>query len=149
MQLIELVRRLHHDHLGIAHLTLQPGTRFQHFDSVSLDEHDKPSCFTHVGSRMTLASTDYNDGFGRERKSQPDLGQATRSKMTVLAADAIDAVTAAGGLVFDRVRSGWAVDVYLAEPSDARPLRILGVNARQLLPDTLARIKFQRPPRRA
>lgn len=87
---------------------------------------------------MTLASTDYNDGFGQERKSRPDRGRATRYKLTVLAADAIDAVTAAGGLVFDRARSGWEVDVYLAELSDGRALQILGVDARELLPDALA-----------
>ena len=87
---------------------------------------------------MTLVSTNYNDGFGQERKSCPNRGRATRHRLTVLAIDAIDVVISAGGFVFDRASSGWEIDVYLAEPGDIRPLRILGVNARELLPNTLA-----------
>lgn len=86
---------------------------------------------------MTLVSMEYNDGFGQERKSRPNRGRATRHRLTVLAIDAIDAVTAAGGLVFDRASSGWEIDVYLAEPGDVRPLQILGVDSYELLPDTL------------
>jgi hypothetical protein len=65
------------------------------------------------------------------------LGWATRHRLMVLAADAIDAVTSAGGLIFDRSSSGWKVDVYLAEPSDGRPLRVLGVSSDGLLPGAL------------
>ena len=54
-----------------------------------------------------------------------------------MANDVIDAVSGAGGLIFDRASSGWKVDVYLAEPSDERPLRILGVSSYGLLPGAL------------
>ncbi len=78
---------------------------------------------------MTVASEKYDDGFGRDRTSRPNRGRATRHRLTVLAADAVDAVTGAGGLIFDRVSSGWEVEVYLATPSDERPLQILGVGS--------------------
>jgi hypothetical protein len=61
-----------------------------------------------------------------------------RHRLTILAADTIDAVTAAGGLIFDRASSGWKVGVYVAEPGDDRPLRILGVRSYGLLPGALA-----------
>jgi hypothetical protein len=91
-----------------------------------------------AGSRMTVGSTEYEDSFGREQTSRPNQGWATRHRLTVLAADAIDAVTGAGGLIFDRASSGWKVDVYLSEPGDERPLRILGVSSPGLLPGALA-----------
>jgi hypothetical protein len=83
---------------------------------------------------MILGSKENEVGFGRERTSRPNLGWATRHRLTVLAADAIDAVTSAGGLIFDRSSSGWKVDVYLAEPGDERPLLVLGVSSHGLLP---------------
>jgi hypothetical protein len=52
--------------------------------------------------------------------------------MTVYAGDAAEVVTAAGGLIFDRVGNGWHVDVYLAERADQRPLRILGADTHEL-----------------
>jgi hypothetical protein len=61
-----------------------------------------------------------------------DRGRATRPRMTVLAGDAADVVAEAGGLIFDGVRAGWVVEVYLADSADQRPLRILGVDAREL-----------------
>ena len=61
-----------------------------------------------------------------------ERGRATRHRLAVLAADAADAVTAAGGLIFDRVSAGWDVRVFLAECSDPRSLHILGVDAREL-----------------
>src|SRR5271156_2325468 len=79
-------------------------------------------------------TTEYEGGFGRKRTPRPNLGRATRHRLTVLAADAIDAVTSAGGLIFDRSSSGGKVDVYLAEPGDERPLRVLGVSSHGLLP---------------
>jgi hypothetical protein len=93
---------------------------------------------TSTGARMTVGSTEYKDGFGREQTSRPNQGWATRHRLTVLAAKVIDAVTGAGGLIFDRASSGWRVDVHLSEPGDERPLRILGVNSLGLLPGALA-----------
>jgi hypothetical protein len=92
---------------------------------------------TSAGSRVTVGSTGNEGGFGRERTSRPNQGRGTRHRLTVLANDVIDAVSGAGGLIFDRASSGWKVDVYLAEPSDERPLRILGVSSYGLLPGVL------------
>jgi hypothetical protein len=50
----------------------------------------------------------------------------------VLAEDTADAVASAGGLVFDAVRAGWHVDLYLETRADERALRILGVAGRSL-----------------
>lgn len=49
-----------------------------------------------------------------------------------MADDVADAVSAAGGLIFDRVGAGWDVQVFLAERTDGRALHILGVDARDL-----------------
>jgi hypothetical protein len=47
--------------------------------------------------------------------------------LTVVAADTADAVSGAGGWLFDRVRAGWKVAVVVPASCDARPLQILGV----------------------
>lgn len=62
-------------------------------------------------------------------------GRATPLRLVVLAADAADTVAAAGGLVYDSVRAGWQVDVYVENAGDERALQILGVGGR-LIPDT-------------
>ena len=49
--------------------------------------------------------------------------------LTVVAADAGDAVVGAGGWLFDRVRAGWKVSVVVPASCDVRPLEILGVRA--------------------
>ena len=87
---------------------------------------------------MTVGSTQYDGGFGQERTSRPNRFLATRHRLTVLASDAIDAVTGAGGLIFDRASSGWRVGVYLVERGDDRPLHILGVSPQGVLPGALA-----------
>jgi len=46
----------------------------------------------------------------------------------VVAVDTADAVSAAGGLIFDSVRAGWIVEIYLEAPGDERALNILGAN---------------------
>lgn len=50
-----------------------------------------------------------------------------RYRLDVVAANAADAVRFAGGWMYDRVMAGWDVTVLLADPSDERPLHILGV----------------------
>ncbi|MCZ8377336.1 hypothetical protein O6P37_00525 [Mycobacterium sp. CPCC 205372] len=52
--------------------------------------------------------------------------ESCRYTLDVLAIDATEAVRAAGGLIYDRVREGWAVRVFTLDGSDGRPLRILG-----------------------
>lgn len=86
---------------------------------------------------MTAECIRNEDGFRRERTSRPNHGRDTRHQLTVLANDVNDAVSGAGGLIFDRARSGRKVDVYLAEPGDECPLRILGVSSYGLLPGVL------------
>ncbi len=49
-------------------------------------------------------------------------------RITVLAPTVVDVLQGAGGWIFDRARMGWTVSVGVAEPSDDRPLRILGVH---------------------
>jgi hypothetical protein len=71
--------------------------------------------------------------------ARPGRGRATRHRLTVLATDAAEAVSGAGGLIFDRVRTGWQVEVYLAVPGDERPLHILGVGRGGPLPASFGR----------
>lgn len=48
-------------------------------------------------------------------------------RLDVVAFDVADVVLSAGGWLFDRAMAGWEVSVLLSEPSNALPLRILGV----------------------
>jgi hypothetical protein len=50
----------------------------------------------------------------------------------MVAATGTDAVSAAGGWLFDRAMAGWEVTVLVAAPGDERPLRILGAEAADL-----------------
>lgn len=59
-------------------------------------------------------------------------------RLDVLSVDIADAVESAGGWLFDRARSGWAVTVFLDNrDADPRPLEILGVKLStfECLPD--------------
>lgn len=50
--------------------------------------------------------------------------------LDIVAANAAEAVDAAGGLIFDRVHEGWTVRVFvLNDDVDCRPLRILGAHS--------------------
>jgi hypothetical protein len=62
----------------------------------------------------------------------PGRGSPTPAKLVVLAADPADTVHAAGGLIFDSVRAGWTVEVYLETLGAQRAFQILGVDARTL-----------------
>jgi hypothetical protein len=53
-------------------------------------------------------------------------------RLTVLAPTAAEAVSYAGGWLFDQVLAGWDVTVITADAGDPRPLRILGVRHRRL-----------------
>lgn len=52
-------------------------------------------------------------------------------RLDVVAFDVVDLVLSAGGWLFDRAMAGWEVNALLPEPSDALPLRILGVRTLQ------------------
>jgi hypothetical protein len=49
-----------------------------------------------------------------------------RYRLDVVAPSVVEAVSAAGGWMFDRVMAGWDVRVLLADDHDARALHILG-----------------------
>jgi hypothetical protein len=53
----------------------------------------------------------------------------TRYQLNVIAADVADVISSAGGWLFDRAMSGWDVTLFMADPSDVRPLRILGIKS--------------------
>lgn len=54
-------------------------------------------------------------------------GAPARYRLLVFAPDIAELVTVAGGWLFDRAMAGWDVTGFVAEGSDVRPLRILGV----------------------
>jgi len=51
-----------------------------------------------------------------------------RHRLVVVAPDMIELVRFAGGWLFDRAMAGWDTTVLVADPSDIRPLQILGVH---------------------
>ncbi len=59
-------------------------------------------------------------------------GDSLRYQLDVIAVSALDAVQSAGGWLYDRAMAGWQVTVLLPNGSDARSLRILGVQALDL-----------------
>ena len=56
-----------------------------------------------------------------------------------------DAVSACGGWLFDQVMAGWDVLVLVAEPGDARPMRILGARAVDLEAALTSSLRDPRP----
>ena len=66
------------------------------------------------------------------RGSHPAL---FRYRLDVIASNADDVVRSAGGWLFDRAMGGWDVNLLITDPSDARPLRILGI--RTCSPDSV------------
>jgi len=66
---------------------------------------------------------------GQPRALPTARGRATPCRLVVVAVDGADAVSAAGGLIFDSVRAGWNVEIYLESPGDdERALQILGAS---------------------
>ena len=55
-----------------------------------------------------------------------------RYRLDVVALTVLDAVTFAGGWIYDRVMAGWDVTVLIGSDEDARPLEILGAEVRDL-----------------
>ncbi|HYZ69177.1 MAG TPA: hypothetical protein VE666_15480 [Mycobacterium sp.] len=55
-----------------------------------------------------------------------------RYRLDVVAPTVRDAVSFAGGWIYDRVMAGWDVTVLLGAEEDARPLEILGAEVRDL-----------------
>ena len=47
-------------------------------------------------------------------------------RVDVMADNVADVVECAGGWIFDHVMGGWAVNVVVRRPGDARPMEILG-----------------------
>lgn len=62
-----------------------------------------------------------------------EAGRRTlRYRLVLVAADPVEAVSRAGGWLFDRAVSGWDVTVVVDDPADIRPLTILGVGVLDL-----------------
>jgi hypothetical protein len=59
-------------------------------------------------------------------------------RLDVVASSAVDVVSSIGGWLYDRVRSGWDVNVLLSQACDDRPLQILGMHAVDLDPQLLS-----------
>ena len=59
-------------------------------------------------------------------------GDAVKYRLDVVACSPADVVCSVGGWLYDRVRAGWEVTVLLPQPSDTRPLQILGMHAAEL-----------------
>ena len=55
-----------------------------------------------------------------------------RYRLDVVAPTVLDAVTFAGGWIYDRVMAGWDVTVLIGTDEDVRPLEILGAEVRDL-----------------
>lgn len=55
-----------------------------------------------------------------------------RYRLDVVTPNVADAVTFAGGWLFDRVMAGWDVTVLIGQDEDVRPLEILGVDSYDL-----------------
>lgn len=62
-----------------------------------------------------------------KRSARPSRGIVDRHRLQVIAPGIADAVTSAGGLIFDRAMAGWDVTVVVdGGEADDRPIRILG-----------------------
>ena len=74
---------------------------------------------------MTVWAVEIDD-----RHPEPSTSTLTRYRLDVIASSVDDVVRSAGGWLFDRAMAGWQINLHLhlAEPSDARPLRILGIS---------------------
>lgn len=68
----------------------------------------------------------------RGRVGESSASTLTRYRLDVIASNVGDVVLSAGGWLFDRAMAGWDVNLHIVEPSDARPLQILGIDARPL-----------------
>jgi hypothetical protein len=77
-----------------------------------------------------MATRSFNaDDRGGAGLLSADASQTHRYRLTVVAADMVDAVSSAGGWLCDRARAGWDVTVLVAGHEDARPIAILGATA--------------------
>ena len=73
---------------------------------------------------------DHRSTQGEVRNRYPEAFATTltRYRLDVVASSVDDVVVSAGGWLFDRAMAGWEVNLLIAEPSDARPLQILGIS---------------------
>jgi hypothetical protein len=82
---------------------------------------------------VTPATSVEGDRDNEKLRDRPAIrGRATPAKLVVVAVDTADSVSAAGGLIFDAIRAGWKVDIYLESPGDGRALQILGARSVEL-----------------
>ncbi|MCV7399686.1 hypothetical protein H7K24_05910 [Mycobacterium fragae] len=72
-----------------------------------------------------------------KRSARPSSGIVDRHRLQVIAPGVAEAVTSAGGLIFDRAMAGWDVTVVVdgeIDEVDDRPIRILGARVAPLSP---------------
>ena len=82
---------------------------------------------------MVTSTFDIREGsrVDAARASRADP-ECLRYRLDVIAVSALDVVQSAGGWLYDRAMAGWQVTVLLPHGSDARSLRILGVQTQDL-----------------
>jgi hypothetical protein len=78
---------------------------------------------------MTTFEADFEKQ--RPRARRRDGGSVTY-RLDVVASSPADVVCSVGGWLYDRVRSGWDVNVLLPQQCDSRPLQILGIHVAAL-----------------
>jgi hypothetical protein len=68
--------------------------------------------------------------FEKRRPRAPHRdGPSVKYRLDVVGSSAADVVCSVGGWLYDRVRAGWDVNVFLPQCRDSRPLQILGMQA--------------------
>ena len=77
---------------------------------------------------MTMSPRENSDTAGH----LVDLTEPGPLRLDVLAVNAADVVSSAGGWLFNRARAGWTVTVFLTEHHDACALQILGAHTSPL-----------------
>lgn len=84
-----------------------------------------------------LVVVDHADGVDAAQTSAGRCGIGVSARdhnrinydLTVVGANVADAITHAGGWMFDRARAGWRISVVVTSGANLSPLQILGVNA--------------------
>jgi hypothetical protein len=81
----------------------------------------------------------------RSTRAEAEEDATARHRLDVMAASVQEVVCAAGGWLADRALAGWDVNVFVPDPDDVAPLRILGVTPHRLADALLSR-RAVRPP---
>jgi hypothetical protein len=86
-----------------------------------------------IVDRTLMATRSLADAtIGAIERKTAGAGRVLRYQLNVVASTTEDVVQSAGGWLCDRARSGWDVNVLVADGGDPRPLTILGATALDL-----------------